>query len=564
MPSLEAPSVQTQPVGYAPILRHYFERCRLVDIIDQQVALDPRRPELSHGEACIAMITGILHHVFQLYNMRKFATDTDILQILLPEIAAEAYFDDRLGDTLDALYDHGLGNLELLLTRHMLTEFEIETTVCHDDTTTASVYGNCDNHRTDTSITLSFGYSKKHRADLKQFVWSLSVSADSAFPLFQQAYSGNTADVETYLEQWQHLIDLLGRQDFLYVADSKLLSKENMAYIHDHAGFFLAPAPMYASYRAVFEAALAAHRREHLLPHKDRFNRGFEVPLPVSHKGKEYVFRMLILYDHKLFARKRQNLTQRIDHTRAAFTELATKLNRYRLKTPDAIDKACQSILQKHQTTDFFRYTISNEPIITYKQAKRGRPAKGQKPEQVSIVRDHFRVELVTNDTAIDIALLQCGYYPLITNKSEAELSLADAMLTQKDQYKPEHTHRRSKSGYHLEPIYLHIPERIEAFLFLFKIVLQLLVLIERTARSNIERRDKGLDNFRPNRHDVRNPTAEYLLKEFQYIVKVSITLPDNSHHIVISDLTEVQQDILNLLDVPLDCFTARYLFHSG
>jgi len=254
-------------------------------MIDQQVPLDPRRTELSHGEACIAMITGILHQVFQLYNMRKLATDTDILQILLPDIAADAYFDDRLGDTLDALYDHGLGNLELLLTHHMLTEFEIATTVCHNDTTTASVYGHCNTHRTDTSITLSFGYRKKHRDDLKQFVWSLSVSADSAFPLFQQAYNGNTADVETYLEQWQHLIDLLGCHDFLYVADSKLLSKENMAYIHDHEGFFLAPAPMYASYKAVFEAALASHRCEHFLPYKDRMNRGFEVPLPLSHNG---------------------------------------------------------------------------------------------------------------------------------------------------------------------------------------------------------------------------------------------------------------------------------------
>lgn len=258
----ETPTVHPQPIGYAPILRHDFERCRLGDIIDHQVPLDPRRIERTHGEACIAMITGILHQVFQLYNLRKFATDTDILQVLLPKIGPDAYFDDRLADTLDALYDPGLGNIELLLTRHMLTAFEIETSVCHNDTTTASVYGNCDNHRPDTSITLSFGYSKKHRADLKQFVWSLSVSADSAFPLFQQAYNGNTADVETYLEQWQHLIDVLGYQDFLYVADSKLLSKENMAYIHDHEGFFLAPVPMYVSYQAVFEAALETHRSE--------------------------------------------------------------------------------------------------------------------------------------------------------------------------------------------------------------------------------------------------------------------------------------------------------------
>jgi len=44
----------------------------------------------------------------------------------------------------------------------------------------------------------------------------------------------------------------LDRSDFLYVADSKLISKENMAHIHDHDGFFIGPAPMYPLFRKVF------------------------------------------------------------------------------------------------------------------------------------------------------------------------------------------------------------------------------------------------------------------------------------------------------------------------
>lgn len=85
-------------------------------------------------------------------------------------------------------------------------------------------------------------------------------------------------------------------------------------------------------------------------------------------------------------------------------------------------------------------------------------------------------------------------------------------MLAHKGQHKNEHTFRRAKGTYELEPIYLHYPERIEAYLFLFKIALQIIVLIERTARQNIEERGCGLDDFMPNRYDVRNPTTEYLL----------------------------------------------------
>lgn len=47
----------------------------------------------------------------------------------------------------------------------------------------------------------------------------MSVSSDHAFPLFQKAYSDNTADVTTYVEQWHKLIDLLDGHDLLYVAD---------------------------------------------------------------------------------------------------------------------------------------------------------------------------------------------------------------------------------------------------------------------------------------------------------------------------------------------------------
>ena len=95
---------------------------------------------------------------------------------------------------------------------------------------------------------------------------------------------------------------------------------------------------------------------------------------------------------------------------------------------------------------------------------------------------------------------------PLVTNKPASQLSVKDAMMAHKNQYKVEHTHRWSKSGYQLEPIYLHTPERIEAYLFLFKIALQVVVLIERTVSQNIQVRDKGLDGFMPNRKDYRKP----------------------------------------------------------
>ena len=321
---------------------------------------------------------------------------------------------------------------------------------------------------------------------------------------------------------------------------------------------------MYESYKTVFYDALDQHDHEVLIPYKDQINRGFDIPLTVTHEEEDYPFRMIILYDHGLFARKRRTLQNRIEKTRSAFKELSTKLNRYRLKTKEAIDKACASILKKHHTTELFEYRIKNDPITTYKNAKRGHPVKGKKPEKIAVAKDHFSVELVFNDTAFETALYRCGYYPLITNRPQEDLSIQDAMMAHKNQYKSEHTNRRAKSSYSLEPIYLQTPERIEALLLLFKVALQVIVLIERTARKNISERDRGLDNFMPNKKDVRNPRTEYLLREFEYIVKGDMVLPDGQIYGFISEPTKLQQDILSILEVPEECYSYEYLFDTS
>jgi transposase len=555
-------SVKTKGVGFAPILKHFFDRCGIIEIIDQNVDLDPRRKVLTHGQACIAMITGILFQVMQLYKVCQFADETTILDVILPGIGPEEYFDDRMADTLDALFAHGIGDLELLITKMMISEFNIVSRICHNDTTSISFFGQCNNRKTDESIKITFGHSKKHRKDLKQLVWSLSVSSDSGLPLFQKAYSGNTADVKTYVEQWHNLIDLLESRDFLYVADSKLITHENMAHIHDNEGVFIAPAPMYESYKTAFYQAISQHDHEVLLPYKFQINRGFEVPLIIRHEEKDYRFRMIILFDHGLFARKRRTLENRVAKTEKAFSELSQKLNAYRLKTEEAIDKACRAILKKHQTTELFDFQIQNDPITTYKNKKRGRPVEGA--EKVAVTTDNFSVMLTFNERAFGEALSRGGYYPLITNMPEESLSIESAMMAHKNQYKCEHINRRAKSGYNIEPIYLHTPERIEAFLFLFKIALQVIVLIERTARENIRQRDKGLDKFMPNRKDVRNPRTENLLASFQYVVSGETVLPDGDRYGFVSELTDLQEDILSILEVPPECFSYDYLFDTG
>ena len=57
--------------------------------------------------------------------------------------------------------------------------------------------------------------------------------------------SGNATDDRSHVASWDLLCKLTGRNDFLYVADCKLATAENMAHIHQRGGRFLSvlPAP---------------------------------------------------------------------------------------------------------------------------------------------------------------------------------------------------------------------------------------------------------------------------------------------------------------------------------
>jgi hypothetical protein len=67
-----------------------------------------------------------------------------------------------------------------------------------------------------------------------------------------------------------------------------------------------------------------------------------------------------------------------------------------------------------------------------------------------------------------------------------------------------------------------------------------------------------------PNRKDVRNPRSEFMLKEFEDIVKGEMQLPDGKNYGFVSELKDLQKDILSILGVPLYYYDYQHLIDSG
>jgi transposase len=79
--------------------------------------------------------------------------------------------------------------------------------------------------------------------DLKQLLLILTMSADGNVPVAFRCTDGNASDSRTHIETWNALRSVAGRADFLYVADSKLRSRENMDYIDRAGGRFVTVLP---------------------------------------------------------------------------------------------------------------------------------------------------------------------------------------------------------------------------------------------------------------------------------------------------------------------------------
>jgi len=92
-------------------------------------------------------------------------------------------------------------------------------------------------------VSITWGHSKDHRPDLKQLLYILTVSRDGAIPIHYRAASGNVTDDVTHRDTWELLCQLAERRDFLYGADCKLGTSENMKYIHRNGGRFITVLP---------------------------------------------------------------------------------------------------------------------------------------------------------------------------------------------------------------------------------------------------------------------------------------------------------------------------------
>lgn len=126
----------------------------------------------------MAMIINLLVDREAFYHVDRFYQNQD-LEVLFgtgQQIRPEELNDDALGRALDKLYASGqLKKMFSSITLTSATTHNVPIVGLQVDTTSVFVYGS---YEGEGNLDITFGFSKSHRPDLKQFLIGLTVNKD--------------------------------------------------------------------------------------------------------------------------------------------------------------------------------------------------------------------------------------------------------------------------------------------------------------------------------------------------------------------------------------------------
>ena len=553
------PKLESFTLGALPVVNPFLRRLRLAEILSPYLPSGDRRQKLAPSRAILVLLRNLLVSREPLYGVGAWAAPFEPALLGLRAEEVRLLNDDRIGRALEDLFDADRSSLLLRVVVQAVKEFGLRLDRFHNDSTTISfqgLYRVADGRRRRGKPTpkITFGRPKDGRTDLKQLLWSLTITDDGAVPVDYRLLDGNINDDQTHRQTWDVLVVLAGGPNFLYVADSKLCTKPNLLHIQERKGRFLTVLP--ATRKE--EKRMRDWMQDHEVPWKEVFRR----PHPFRRRhppdvfrayedpsGSSEGFRIVWFHSSEKERRDREEREDKIDRAVRALQELRDRLAspRSRLRSRERVDEAIEHALASSGAGRWLNVNVTRREDKDYRQSKPGRP--GRNTTYRRKVRLRFDIAWTPNEENRQYDLKTDGIFPLITN--DKKLTLKKVLLAYKlGQPRVEVRHHHLKAFHQVAPQYLKSVTRIEAFLCVFFLALLISSLIEREIRAGMKRRRvRALDLYYENR-PCKRPTAEQTLKAFDGLMlhRLQERGAKGRRHVYPPSLTHLQRRVLRLL----------------
>jgi transposase len=550
-------------LGALPVINHFCDRIGLDAVLDRWLPQPDRRFKLTPATAIRLLVVNLLVGRAPLYGLGEWAAPYAPGLLGLPEGDTAWLNDDRMGRALISLFDADRASLLTDLILGVIREFNVDTCEMHNDSTSVSVHGQYETadgraRRGKPTPAVTFGHSKDHRPDLKQLVWILTVAADGSVPMAYRLADGNTCDDPTHIPTWDGLVKVLGRPDFLYIADSKLCSGDAMRHIDGQGGRFVTVLPRTRGEDKWFRDWIQTNTPqwtqairlagEHI-GDPPRVWSTLPAPLP-SAEG----YRIVWVHSSVKAARDQHARRARIQSGAAAIDELGTRRAgpKTLLKTRAAVEQAAAAALAEAGATRWIEVTVNQSVEDSFRQEKRGRPGTDTRYRRTTRTRHSVswraRDDMIAYDAASD------GCFPLITN--DRTLSDAEVLVAYRYQPNLERRHHLLKSVQDADPIWLRDPARIEAIFCCQFLALLVGALIERQIRTAMREATTADIPLYPELRACEAPSAERIFAVFADLTRHELHHDGQLVQTFHAELTPLQQQILDLLDIPTTAYT--------
>jgi transposase len=526
------PTYETQRIDHLGIVAGICQEISLIEKIDAQVKANDRK--VSCGRGTQAMILNALGFVGRaLYLMPDYLHNKPVDLLIDSDLTADDFNDDTLGRCLDDLYAAGVTEVFYQVASHALKVYGIRSRFKHLDSSSFHLHGIYEPDEPEREAnSITYGYSKDHRPDLKQVVLQLITHHKSAIPVWLEVLSGNSNDKKTFKDTIKAYCKELSSDEQTYVVmDSAGYTEDTLKEAKDLFWVMRVPEILAQAKQLVKETPF-----DEMVELEPGYW-GKEVP-------REYAGiqqRWLVVFSQAAQSRELKTLKKAQTKELEKAQKEWRKLEGQTFNCQEDGEKALEQFNQKwkyHQATA--------QAVAVMQYPKRGRPTA---EDQKEVMGYKLEGSVEEKATAIDEAKGSLGRFIVATNDLDSERLPAKAMLENyKDQgVSVERGFRFLKDPlFFAHSLFLKKPERIMALLMIMGLSLLIYALAECKLRQALKEMNATIPDQR--RKPTQNPTIRWV---FQLFEGLDILLMKQNGQIILRQLLNLrpaQEQVITLL----------------
>jgi transposase len=554
----------TERVDDVALLIGQMSKMGFVEVLDRHLPRHWKQRQVSWGWTAVIWLAYILtegdHRKVSVEAYIK-GMQTTLSQLSAQRIAPLDFSDDRLGHLLTHLskpqYWH---EIEQDLNARSLEVYALPQDVIRCDATTVS-----GDHDVTEGGLLQFGHSKDDptRPQIKVMMGSLD---PLGMPLATDVLSGERADDGLYIPLIERIEAGLNRSALLFVGDCKMSALATRAHVTGRQHFYLSPLPLTgatAEAMAEWISAGIAKDKDGALEQIFRVNhRGegvlvaegyeFERPCCLAAGAAEWNERVLVVRSPVHAERQAAGLEKRLaqaEHKLAALTPARGRGKR-QIHDEATLVAAIDHVLKEQRVEGLFTVEWEQQLERHTQYVGRGRGSAKRAQRVIEHIRYHM-TRIARQESPIAALTQRFGWKAFVTNAAQQRLSLKEAVLCYRNEYRIERIFNRLKSRVHIAPLFVTRDDQIEGLTYLLTLGVRVLTVMEFVLRHSLHTAQATLPGLHPeNRQKMTDtPTAERILKAFP---DVSLTIIKNAagEEIMrrLTPLSALQQDILGRL----------------